>query len=205
MRFILPILITIFSYPLVSGENTAPEVDLGFEVFRDQCMACHLQTGMGILAMNAPSIAGLPRWYVADQLRKFRTDQRGYHVDDVAGKLMQANAVVLDERSIAFVGRHIENLALNPNRNTLGNETDPTTEVLYLENCASCHGMKGEGDRKHRAPPLTSQQDWYLLKQWENFQSSKREHLGYDPPTRLSDDYLQAIVAWLAMLPVENN
>ena len=63
--------------------------DPGFEVFRDQCMACHLQTGLGIEAMNAPSIAGLPRWYVTDQLRKFRSDQRGrlvVYLEGMAGR-----------------------------------------------------------------------------------------------------------------------
>jgi cytochrome c553 len=31
---------------------------------------------MGIREMNAPSIAGLPRWYVTDQLREFRRELR---------------------------------------------------------------------------------------------------------------------------------
>lgn len=104
---------------VLSGEDTGPEEDLGFVVFRDNCIACHLHTGMGIREMNAPSIAGLPRWYVSDQLRKFRRDQRGFHEEDESGHLMQANAMALDEKSIAFVGRHIENLRPNLQRNTL--------------------------------------------------------------------------------------
>ncbi len=174
--------------------------DPGFEVFRDQCMACHLQTGLGIEAMNAPSIAGLPRWYVTDQLRKFRSDQRGFHNADVAGKLMQANAIVLDERTIAFVGRHIENLPSNAERKTVATQEIVGSENLYKNHCSSCHNEEATGNRSLRAPPLTSQQDWYLLKQIENFQTGKRghgEHVGMD---KLSSEEVQSIVSWIVSL-----
>ena len=174
--------------------------DPGFEVFRDQCMAGHLQTGLGIEAMNAPSIAGLPRWYVTDQLRKFRSDQRGFHNADVAGKLMQANAIVLDERTIAFVGRHIENLPSNAERKTVATQEIVGSENLYKNHCSSCHNEEATGNRSLRAPPLTSQQDWYLLKQIENFQTGKRghgEHVGMD---KLSSEEVQSIVSWIVSL-----
>ena len=112
MRFcqIFSLTLSIYLAQLLGASPSNPNEDLGFAVFRDRCMACHLQTGMGIKEMNAPSIAGLPRWYVTDQLRKFRRDQRGFHDDDSSGHLMQLNAMALDEKSIAFVGRHIESL-----------------------------------------------------------------------------------------------
>ena len=53
---------------------------------------------------------------------------------------MQVNAVALDERSIAFVGRFIENLEGNQERNTTGLELSNQAEKSYLQNCASCHG-----------------------------------------------------------------
>ena len=59
------VLVIICGYP-VSADDFPTEADPGFEVFRDQCRACHLETGIGIQAMNAPQIAGLPMWYVAD-------------------------------------------------------------------------------------------------------------------------------------------
>ena len=174
--------------------------DPGFEVFRDQCMACHLQTGLGIEAMNAPSIAGLPRWYVTDQLRKFRSDQRGFHNADVAGKLMQANAIVLDERTIAFVGRHIENLPSNAERKTVATQEIVGSENLYKNHCSSCHNEEATGNRSLRAPPLTSQQDWYLLKQIENFQTGKRGHGEYVGMDKLSSEEVQSIVSWIVGL-----
>ncbi len=61
------VLVIICGYS-VSGDGFPTEASPGFEIFRDRCMACHLETGIGIQAMNAPTIAGLPIWYVTDQL-----------------------------------------------------------------------------------------------------------------------------------------
>ena len=170
--------------------------DLGFEIFRDNCMACHLQTGMGIREMNAPSIAGLPRWYISDQLRKFRRDQRGFDEDDLAGKLMKANASALDERSIAFVGRYIESLPVNPSRNTLNTPVSEEGIALYQQHCLSCHGENLEGNRSERIPPLNRQPDWYLLRQMENFSSGKRVHFESDKLV-LSESEIEKIVSWI--------
>jgi len=157
MKF--PLLFLLISPILLFGADEKIAEDPGFMVFRDRCMACHLLTGMGIREMNAPSIAGLPRWYVSDQLRKFRRDQRGFHKEDDSGHLMQMNAEALDERSIAFVGRHIENLNANLSRNTLENLPEDSGQKLYTKNCESCHGGAAEGNRSLRIPPLTFQQD----------------------------------------------
>ncbi len=196
---------TILCGDLALRYGLSAEVDPGFEVFRDQCMACHLETGLGIEAMNAPSVAGLPRWYVTDQLRKFRSDQRGYHNADAPGKLMQANAVVLDERTIAFVGRHIENLAANTERKTKATEEVAASETLYQRHCSLCHKQGAVGDRSLRAPPLTSQQDWYLLKQIENFHTGKRRHGDYMEMDELSSEEIESIVSWIAELPASRN
>ncbi len=194
----LRILSLLFLPLLLSGAEGEPEkTDLGFEIFRDNCMACHLQSGMGIREMNAPSIAGLPRWYISDQLRKFRRDQRGFDDEDLAGKLMKANASALDERSIAFVGRHIESLPANQSRNTLDTPPSEEGEAVYQQRCLSCHGENLEGNRSERVPPLTRQQDWYFLRQMENFSSGKRVHFDGDE-LALSKQEVEAVVAWIS-------
>ena len=194
-------ILSLLCVSLLTGAPSSPSEDLGFAVFRDRCMACHLQSGMGIREMNAPSIAGLPRWYVTDQLRKFRRNQRGFHADDAPGHLMQANAAALDEKSIAFVGRHIESLKPNENRNTFAEKPTKASKSLYRKQCQDCHGEHGEGDRPNRVPPLTSQQDWYLLKQIENFQTGKRIHIENDSSNELDEEKLQSIVTWICSLP----
>lgn len=157
---------------------------------------------MGIREMNAPSIAGLPRWYVTDQLREFRRELRGGHDDDAAGQLMQIKAKGLGERDLAFVGRYIESMVPNATRVTLDAKITPRAKAHYLSDCASCHGDRGQGMKRERAPPLTYQPDWYLRKQLENFRNGKRQH-GREP---ISDEPSEALtaemVAWLASLAV---
>lgn len=192
---------------LILGMETAysnprdSDDDLGYVVFRDHCIACHLQSGHGIQAMGAPSIAGLPRWYVTDQLRKFRRNERGFSDEDAQGILMQTNAYALDERSIAFVGRYIESLERNQSRTTRNRSSGSDESLAYADACASCHGESCEGDRSQRAPPLINQQDWYLLRQLEKFSSGQRYHFdGYDPE-KLSKEDLDGVISWIAQLP----
>lgn len=182
----------------VSGADKGDEIeDRGFMIYRDNCMDCHLSTGMGIREMNAPSIAGLPRWYITDQLRKFRREERGSHLEDAAGILMQMKAMTLGERDLVFVGKYIESLSVNTERNTLGLEAISTPPSLYLADCASCHGDRAGGGRRERAPPLTRQPDWYLLKQMENFRTGRRSHGDAPSMEELAEADAKAIVAWI--------
>lgn len=188
--------VIIFGWTVVTL-GAAEVEDRGFVVYRDNCMDCHLSTGMGIREMNAPSIAGLPRWYVTDQLREFRRELRGGHDDDAAGQLMQMKAKSLSERDLAFVGRFIESMAFNTARNTLSLPTIATPPARYLADCAGCHGERAEGSRRERAPPLTRQPDWYLLKQIENFQTGRRTHGKASKVEDLAEDEAKLIVAWI--------
>lgn len=198
--FFAAIILYLAAFGTLSAEEGAPD-DFGYVVFRDHCIACHLQSGHGIQAMGAPSIAGLPRLYVTDQLRKFRRNERGFSEEDAQGNLMQTNAYALDEKSIAFVGRYIETLDRNESRATLDQSTSENGALAYARACASCHGKSGEGDRSRRAPPLINQQDWYLNGQLAKFSSGQRHHYDSYKAQEASQSDLDAIVAWIANLP----
>jgi cytochrome c553 len=187
-----------------SDESGMLAEDRGFVIYRDNCMDCHLTTGMGIREMNAPSIAGLPRWYVTDQLRKFRREERGSHDEDPSGILMQMKAMTLEERDLVFVGKYIESLAANLARDTLGLKASEVAggARLYVANCIRCHGDEGEGVRSERAPPLNRQPDWYLLKQMENFRLGKREHGDDSSVAEVDEESAKAIVGWIVGQPV---
>ena len=191
-----------------SGGLKADDVevhDRGFVVYRDNCRECHLGSGMGIPALGVPSIAGLPRWYVTDQLRAFRRGERGADAEDPSGRLMRTKAESIGERDLAFVGRHIESLPPSSTRNALGGVSSPAGQQAYLADCADCHGEQGEGSRGERAPPLIYQPDWYLLKQLENFRDGKRPHRPDESSSEPAAHIAEAIVAWLATIPLEQS
>src|SRR5690606_12161484 len=50
-------------------------------------------------------------------------------------------------------------------------------KALYAV-CSTCHGPNGEGMREMNAPALAGREEWYLVRQLENFKSGAR---GKDP------------------------
>ena len=60
------------------------ELNRGKELYAN-CVSCHGENGEGTPVIGAPSIGGLPRWYIVTQLQKFRSGARGTHPSDVEG------------------------------------------------------------------------------------------------------------------------
>jgi cytochrome c553 len=75
------------------------------------CMACHGLQGAGNPEVLAPRIAGTDDWYLATQLRKFRSGVRGANPKDLEGALMRPMARILrDEDAIRNVVAYIGTL-----------------------------------------------------------------------------------------------
>jgi cytochrome c oxidase subunit 2 len=81
-------------------DNPAPttldgDVKAGQKIY-NVCAYCHGGDGMGIQAINAPRMAGMTDWYLANQLKNFRSGVRGAHPQDFYGKQM------------GFMGRNLQ-------------------------------------------------------------------------------------------------
>lgn len=75
------------------------------------CMACHGPQGAGNPDLKAPPITGTDDWYLATQLRKFRSGVRGTNSKDLQGRLMRPMAGTLaDEDAIRNVVTYIGTL-----------------------------------------------------------------------------------------------
>lgn len=75
------------------------------------CVACHGVDGKGNEALKAPPLAGQADWYLVEQLRKFRSGQRGTATGDAIGAQMRAMMNVLpDDAAIADVVAYIRTL-----------------------------------------------------------------------------------------------
>jgi cytochrome c oxidase subunit 2 len=73
------------------------------------CAACHGDNGAGNADLKAPRIAGVDDWYLATELRKFKSGVRGANPKDSGGRLMRPMARTLANEDairnvVAYVG-----------------------------------------------------------------------------------------------------
>ena len=137
------------------------------------CASCHGQQGEGIMAMNAPSLAGLPPWYIERQLKYYKEGIRGTHEKDLFGQQMAPMANMLaDDAAIRNVTAYLETLEPSPAESTLAG--DPIKGASHYNTCGACHGAQAQGNYALQAPRLAGQQDWYLKRQLENFRTGVR-------------------------------
>ena len=71
------------------------DVKAGQKIY-NVCAYCHGGDAQGIQAINAPRMAGMTDWYLANQLKNFRSGVRGAHPQDFYGKQM------------GFMGRNLQ-------------------------------------------------------------------------------------------------
>ena len=108
--------VATLAFLLSSGcfSATGTEVPRGEVVFTNNCTRCHGPSGQGNPDIAAPSIAGLPGWYVETQLSNFRGGIRGAHSDDTEGLRMRPMARAIRDTDITEVATHVANLKPHP-------------------------------------------------------------------------------------------
>ncbi len=75
------------------------------------CASCHGVTGSGFEAGGVPPLAGMDAWYVAAQIRKFKTGVRGTMPGDPFGPVMRAVAAPLSAEDINQVAAYVHALS----------------------------------------------------------------------------------------------
>ncbi len=75
--------------PPVRHASSIPGDPKAGEALYATCSACHGDTGAGNQDLKAPRIAGVDDWYLATELRKFRSGVRGTSPKDTGGRLMR--------------------------------------------------------------------------------------------------------------------
>jgi cytochrome c553 len=158
---------------LLAASVSARGADRGEQLF-DLCHQCHGTEGAGNPAFLAPSIAGLPQWYVVGQLNKFRAGYRGGHFDDIAGMRMRPMSLALEnDADVVAVSAYVASLPPVVNAPVVTGGDPAKGQVLYAP-CAACHGPDGAGVEVVLGPPLAHTSDWYLLTQLANFRAGVR-------------------------------
>ena len=175
-KFVVVSLATLSALLSLSACSNTREPGLarGRELY-DTCSPCHGVKGEGDATVGAPAIAGLPDWYLTEQLTKFKNGVRGAHPDDVEGHRMRPMARTLyKDGDIPSVVEYVAALPPNKPKQTLNGGDVAAGEARYTSVCIACHGPAGEGMQALMAPTLNHQADWYVLKQLQKFNSGMR-------------------------------
>lgn len=150
-----------------------PGVEKGEELF-ENCAPCHGDAGGGNPDIEAPAIAGLPQWYLEDQLAAFQNGWRGKHADDLPALRMRPMAETLNrEGDLTSVAEYVSSLSpVQPASVSDGNAGLGAERYALV--CATCHGEDAMGNEQLRAPPLLNIDDWYLVAELDNYRSGAR-------------------------------
>jgi cytochrome c oxidase subunit II len=101
----------IATFPSVKNAPTLPHSDpaAGAQAFT-LCIGCHGPEGKGNEQVKAAPLAGMDDWYVALQLRKFRSGVRGKAEGDTVGPVMQAMSMAIQPETIDDLAAYVHNL-----------------------------------------------------------------------------------------------
>ena len=167
MRLIVLVLAGLFSLSV-----QAADVAAGKALYAT-CAACHGPNAGGNKAMNSPKTAGQHGWYIKRQLQAFKEGIRGTAPGDVYGAQMRPMAMTLaNEAAIDNVVAYIATLSAPTPAVTVKGDV-AVGKQLYTT-CAACHGAKAEGNVQLNSPRLSDQDDWYLVRQLQNYKTGVR-------------------------------
>jgi cytochrome c553 len=101
--------------PMVTptSETKEGEVDLenGMILFQERCMECHRYNASGEMAFGSPPLTGRQDWYLAAQIKKFKTGKRGTSKTDANGaKMVLSSQFIGDEQTLKDVIAYIMTL-----------------------------------------------------------------------------------------------
>jgi cytochrome c553 len=157
-----------------SARSAPPPTPPGHELFQ-LCAQCHTESGGGNLKVNAPSIAGMPQWYLEAQLKNFKAGGRGTHFDDITGMQMRPMAMsLITDAEIKAVAEYVAKLPAQKPAATDVVQGDASKGQALFATCVACHGADAAGNEQLKAPPLTHTNDWYLVRSLEKFKAGVR-------------------------------
>ncbi|MCF6314654.1 MAG: cytochrome c [Verrucomicrobiales bacterium] len=190
----------------------AAQIDLPADISADDlfakvCSNCHGKKGEGSATLKAPSIAGLPSWYVTTQIEKFRSDLRGISAEDPAGQIMHNIITAIDARQTAGLSKLIAAMPMHPTQNQLGGDANKGKEV-FMTVCAKCHRFNGKGEIVFGSAPLIGLQDWYIRAQIYKFRkgirggnpADEKGHKMHQMTQYITDEQAANVTAHIAVL-----
>jgi cytochrome c553 len=177
--------------------STQTTVDRAIHV----CNACHGENGNSSKP-RFPKLAAQQPLYLAEQIRKFRSQARS---DTSPEGYMWGISALLEDDTIKGIADHYASQKAVPGK--------PARETLMAQGkkifqegipaqkvkpCVECHGDNGEGDAQF--PRIASQHAEYLVKQMNLFNTKVRPHgkvMKDHISSRMNPQQMQAVAAYL--------
>ncbi len=190
---------------LIATNDAVAEGRASAKIYDASCAVCHGDKGEGkTIGINRfPAIAGLQKWYIQDQLIKFKYDGRGADYRDKEGLMMHAMVRTLKpqlnkdlevegEPEIEGIAAYISTLTVNKSSKLVKKSDDESHKAsiergrkIYAADaplgCIRCHGDRFQGNNKEdvnkslpKAPKLEPLDDWYMYDQLMKFRKGVR-------------------------------
>jgi cytochrome c553 len=138
------------------------------------CAACHGDQAQGNSALSAPRLNHLALEYLASQLGKFKSGQRGGADGSALSRQMAPMAATLaDAAAVADVSAYIVSLGGGPSEASIDGDAVLGGD-FYNQLCGACHGASAEGNLALNSPRLAGTDDWYLIEQLRAFRAGER-------------------------------
>lgn len=194
------LLVALAALAPLGTQAAEPDLETG-QLLHRQCALCHGQYSQGIIGGKYPRMAGLPEYYLLEMIEKYKSGELNYPAMAVVGGLRS-----LSDEDVASLAAYISDIDLDEVA-PLDIPTAPGDveegEDLYMGDCKTCHGRKGEGNTRKESPPLRGQYTEYLLRQVEMFKDKDRIHAD-DPEDETfidySDEEIRDIFAFISTL-----
>ena len=167
------------------------------------CALCHGIYGQGTPGTMSPRLAGMPKEYLAKELKYYRDGTREYAPMVVSSSVKSMTDKDIDDISDYLSGIDLHNLDL-PKIPDYPNGDLTVGEEMYDDECKFCHKDTGVGKPEKGIPPLAGQYGSYLFSQMKKFQGKDRYH-DDDPDDEtfdgLNDGELDHLIAYITKFP----
>ncbi len=152
-----------------------PNIKNGRDVF-EVCSACHMPEGWGKQDGTFPQLAGQHYKVIIKQLSDIRAGNR----DNPTMYPFALPSQIGGPQAIADVAGYIQTLKMDPNNGKGDGKDLELGKKLFADNCAKCHGDRGQGNNDKFFPRLEAQHYKYLLRQFEAIKAGKRRNANPD-------------------------
>jgi cytochrome c553 len=134
------------------------------------CGDCHLPSGAGLADGSTPRLAGQHATVIIKQLSDIRSGNR------INAPMYPFASELANRQALADVAAYIRTLCI-PRDNGKGPGVSLARgEELYDNDCAQCHGDRGEGNAKKFYPVLAGQQYAYMVRQGKDIRDGRRHN-----------------------------